>query len=62
MTRERADSFVWVAFLVGIGIMILVNLPDDPAPTGAWFLVGAGAIVLGLVGLLVELYGGRRGR
>jgi len=60
--RQRGDALVWTLLFVALGVMILVNLPPDPAPTGTWFLIGCGSIVVGVVVAFIALFGGRRGR
>ena len=64
MSRATADGFLWSAFFIAIGVLIIVNLPPSPASTGAWFLLGSASIALGVGALIYELFvkGPRRGR
>lgn len=58
--RQRGDALVWTLLFVALGVMILLNLPPDPSPTGTWFLIGAGSIGVGVVIAFIALFGGRR--
>ncbi len=50
---KRLDALGWGLFLIMIGCLWLI--PEESVPEGTW-LIGAGVIILGLIGIRI-LYG-----
>ena len=54
VTRERGDSLMWVTLFVVLGVVIIVNLPPEPAPRSWWFLLGAASIAAAIAAAIYE--------